>query len=350
MKVSREFLIGVFVVTAISLLYIGVNYLKGVNLFLKQQTFFAVYTNAAGLTASNPVIINGFKIGIVKDVHMNENGDGTIVAEVVLNDSKLRIPEDTQLEIFDADLFGGKAIQIILGKSGALAESGDTLASKISLSMTESIKNEIEPLKEKTSKLFAGVDSVITNLNNVLSSSEVESIGAIFTKVKVTMENLEATSVKLNGILDNNSGKLDNIFTNVESISQNLKNNNASLSNAIKNIENLSDSLAKIQLAGTIRKVDNAVGELSTVLEKINSGEGTLGQLVNNDSLHTELTSASHSLDLLLNDMRVHPKRYLSFSLINRSGDSNEFSKKELEQIREEIDNRLKLKESVEKK
>lgn len=350
MKVSREFLIGVFVVTAISLLYIGVNYLKGVNLFLKQQTFYAVYTNAAGLTASNPVIINGYKIGIVKDVHMNENGDGTIIAEVVLNDSRLRIPEDTELEIYDADLFGGKAIQIVLGKSNVLAETGDTLTAKISLSMTESIKKEIEPLKEKTSKLFAGVDSIITNLNNVLSSSEVESIGDIFTKVKVTMENLEATSMKLNGILDNNSGKLDNIFENVEAISLNLKNNNASLSNAIKNIETLSDSLAKIQLSNTIRKVDGAVGQLSAMLEKINNGEGTLGQLVTNDSLHTELTTASHSLDLLLNDMRIHPKKYLSFSLINRGNKDEEFSKKELEEMRKEIDAQLEKKNLKEDK
>jgi len=344
MKVSREFLIGVFVVTAISLLYIGVNYLKGVNLFLKQQTYFAVYENSAGLTPSNAVIINGYKIGIVKDVHMNENGDGTIIAEIVLNDSKLRIPEDTQLEIYDADLFGGKAIKILLGTSNILAEVGDTLNSKITLSMTESIKKEIEPLKEKTAKLFAGVDSIITNLNNVLSSSEVESIGAIFTKVKVTMENLEATSIKLNGILDNNSGKLDNIFANVESISLNLKNNNTSLSKAIKNIENLSDSLAKIQLSNTIRKVDIAVGELSSMLEKINNGQGTIGQLVNNDSLHTELTSASHSLDLLLNDMRVHPKKYLSFSLINRNNSDETFSKKELEEMRREIDLQLEKK------
>lgn len=350
MKVSREFLIGIFVVTAISLLYIGVNYLKGVNLFLKQQTFYAVYTNAAALTASNPVIINGYKIGIVKDVHMNENGDGTIVAEVVLNDSKLRIPEDTKLEIFDADLFGGKAIKIVLGKSNVLAESGDTLTSDISLGLTESIKQEIEPLKQKTSQLFAGVDSVINNLNSVLSSSEVEGIGDIFTKVKNTMQNLEATSEKLNGILDKNGGKIDNIFENVESISENLKNNNATLTSAIKNIGSLSDSLAKLQLAATIRKVDHATQELSSIMEKINRGEGTLGQLVNNDTLHTELTGASHSLDLLLNDMRVHPKRYLSFSLINRGGDSKELSKKELEQIRNEIDERIKEKEQIEKK
>lgn len=350
MKVSREFLIGVLVVIAIALLYLGVNYLKGVNLFLKQQKYYAVYENAAGLTASNPVILNGFKIGIVSDVHMNENGDGTIIAEVILNDNKLKVPEDTKLEIKDADLFGGKAIEIILGISPNLAENKDTLRSSISLGLTETIKQEIEPLKAKTSQLFAGVDSVISNLNNVLGGSNTEGLNEIFSSLKNTMTNLEGTSGKLSTLLDNNSGKLTDIFSNVESISTNLKNNNETLTNAIKNVELLTDSLAKLELSATIKKVDKAMGDFTLITEKINSGQGTIGQLINNDSLHTELVSASHSLDLLLNDMRTHPKRYLSFSLISRKGGDEEFSKKELEQMRDEIELAIKKKETEEGK
>ncbi len=345
MKVSREFLLGVLVIVSISILYLGVNYLKGVNLFLKQQKYYAVYANAAGLTASNPVILNGFKIGIVSDVHMNENGDGTIIAEVILNDNKLKVPEDTKLEIMDADLFGGKAIQIILGISPNLAANKDTLHSSISLGLTETIKQEIEPLKQKTSQLFAGIDSVISNLNNVLGGAQTKSLGDIFGSLKVTMKNLEGTTSNLNSVIDNNSGKLSEIFANVESITSNLKGNNESLTKAIKNIEILSDSLAKLELSSTIKKVDNAMANFALITQKINEGQGTLGQLVNNDSLHTELVDASHSLDLLLNDMKLHPKRYLSFSLINRDGNKEEFSKKELEQMRIEIDNAIKKKE-----
>ncbi len=344
MKVSREFLIGVLVVIAIALLYLGVNYLKGVNLFLKQQKYYAVYTNAAGLTASNPVILNGFKIGIVKAVHMNENGDGTIIAEIILNDSHLRVPDDTKLEIMDADLFGGKAIQLILGKSPNLAENKDTLNSSVSLGLTEIIRQEIEPLKLKTAQLFAGVDSVITNLNNVLGEAQTKSLGEIFSSLKITMKNLESTSANLNTIMDENSHELSAIFVNVESISTNLKNNNESLSNAIKNVELITDTLAKLQLTATLQKVNNAMADFTLITQKINSGEGTLGQLVNNDSLHTELVSASHSLDMLLNEMRVHPKRFLSFSLLSRKESNEEFSKKELEQMRLEVDQAIQKK------
>jgi phospholipid/cholesterol/gamma-HCH transport system substrate-binding protein len=346
MKVSREFLIGVLVVIAIALLYLGVNYLKGVNLFMKQQKYYAVYTNAAGLTASNPVILNGFKIGIVKAVHMNENGDGTIIAEVILNDSHLKVPDDTKLEIMDADLFGGKAIQLVLGKSPNLAENKDTLASSVSLGLTETIKQEIEPLKQKTAQLFAGVDSVISNLNSVLGGAQTKSLGEIFSSLKVTMKNLEVTSANMNTIMTDNSSNLSSIFANVESISTNLKNNNESLSNAIKNVELITDSLAKLQLSSTLQQVNNAMSGFNNITQKINSGQGSLGQLVNNDSLHTELVNASRSLDLLLNEMRVHPKRFLSFSLISRRETNEEFSKKELEQMRSEIDEAIKKKET----
>lgn len=348
MKISREFYIGVLVVVSIAVLYMGVNYLKGVNLFLKQQKFYAVYENAAGLTASNPVILNGFKIGIVSDVHMHEDGSGRIVAEVVLNDSKLKIPNDTKLEIFDADLFGGKAIQIVLGKSTQLAENKDTLTSGISLGLTESIKQEIEPLKQKTSQLFSGVDSVITNLNNVLGGAQTRELGDIFVSLKNTMENLEGTSSKLNGVIDANTDNLTKIFDHVEAITSNLESNNEMLTKAIKNAAMITDSLAALNLSSTLARVDHALLDFNRLMTDVNEGNGTLGKLIHTDSLHTELVTASHSLDLLLNDMRIHPKRYLSFSLINRDGDKAEFSKKELEQMREEIDKAILEKEKKE--
>jgi phospholipid/cholesterol/gamma-HCH transport system substrate-binding protein len=337
MKVSKEFIIGVVVVLTIAILYMGVNYLKGINLFSKQLKFHAIYDNIAGLTASNAVVLNGYKIGIVSDVGMNPNGDGSVVVEVVINDANLIVPADTQLEIFDADLFGGKAIRILLGDSSVLAIHNDTLKGTIALGLTETIKQEIEPLKKKTSDLFAGVDSVLSSLNSVLgSANDKDGLTSVFASLKNTMKNLESTTTNLDVLLAENSGKLSDIFTNVESITQNLKDNNDNLTKAITNIATLSDTLARLELATTVLRVNKALEDFQGVMNKVNSGQGTLGQLVNNDSLHTELVNASHSLDLLLNDMRVNPKRYVSFSLIGKK-DQSELSKKELEQVREEV-------------
>ena len=344
MNIRREFLIGVLVVVSIVLLYFGLSYLKGVNLLQKQQKFYGVYENAAGLQASNPVILNGYKIGIVKAVHLHENGSGKIVVEVLLRDANLNIPRDTKMEIYDADLFGGKAIQLLLGTSPELAENKDTLQTGISLGLAESVKQEIEPLKQKTTQLFASVDSLMNNIRKVLSSQQTEDLGEIFSSLKNTLRNLEKTSAELNGTLATNRGKLSNIFNNVESISSNLAANNDELSNAIRNASLITDSIAKLNLAATLVQVNNALAGVNEITRSINQGDGSLSKLIHSDSLHNEVVNASHSLDLLLNDMRTNPKRYLSFSVIGRKESSSEFSKSELEQIRQEIDNQLKNK------
>jgi phospholipid/cholesterol/gamma-HCH transport system substrate-binding protein len=344
MKVRREFLIGVLVVVSIVLLYFGLSYLKGVNLFQKQQKFYGVYDNAAGLQTSNPVILNGYKIGIVKAVHLHENGSGKIVVEVLLRDANLRIPRDTRLEIYDADLFGGKAIQLVLGTADELALDKDTLTTSISLGLAESVKQEIEPLKQKSSQLFASVDSLLTNIRKVLSTEQTQDLTEVFRDLKNTISNLEKTSYELNGMLANNKGKLSSIFDNVDAISENLRSNNEELTNAIKNASMITDSLAALNLAATLRQVNSALQSVNDITKKINSGEGSLGKLIQSDSLHNQVVQASTSLDLLLNDMRVNPKRYLSFSIVGRKEENQEFSKKQLEQLRIEIDNRLKYK------
>jgi phospholipid/cholesterol/gamma-HCH transport system substrate-binding protein len=342
MKIRREFLIGVIVVVSIVVMYFGLSYLKGVNLFQKQQKFYGVYENSAGLQTSNPVILNGYKIGIVKAVHLHENGSGKIVVEVLLRDANLRIPKDTQLEIYDADLFGGKAIQLVLGTSEELALDKDTLQTSISLGLAESVKQEIEPLKQKSTQLFASVDSLITNIRKVLSNEQTQDLTEVFQDLKNTISNLEKTSYELNSILVNNKGNLSSIFDNVDAISENLRNNNEALTNAIQNASMITDSLAALNLAATLRQVNNALQSVNDITKKINSGEGSLGKLIQSDSLHNQVVQASTSLDLLLNDMRVNPKRYLSFSIVGRKEENQEFSKKQLEQLRIEIDNRLK--------
>jgi phospholipid/cholesterol/gamma-HCH transport system substrate-binding protein len=188
------------------------------------------------------------------------------------------------------------------------------------------------------------VDSVLSNLNSVFASSSTKGIPDMFKSLQNTLTNLESSSSSLDELLTTNNQRITDIFANVESISGNLKKNNENLTTAMTNFASLSDTLARLQLASTVLKVDKALGGFSEVITKINEGSGTLGQLVTNDSLHHELVSASHSLDLLLDDMRVHPKRYVQVSLIGRR-DTERFSKAQLEQMRKEINTLLRERE-----
>jgi phospholipid/cholesterol/gamma-HCH transport system substrate-binding protein len=232
----------------------------------------------------------------------------------------------------------------LLGQSNELALDRDTLETSISLGLAESVKQEIEPLKQKSTQLFASVDTLISNIRRVLNKEQTQDLTEVFDNLKNTISNLERTSSELNGILANNKGKLGSIFDNVNSISANLRANNEELTNAIQNASLITDSLAQLNLSGTLRKVDQALQGVTKITQQINTGEGSLGKLIQSDSLHNEVVQASRSLDLLLNDMRVNPKRYLSFSIIDRKDSNEEFSKKELEQLRLEIDNILKNK------
>ena len=338
-------MIGALVITTIAILILGINYLKGVNLFDRPQTYYAVYPNAGLITESNAVILNGFKIGLVSDVEMHGSGDGRVVVEFILDDNNLKVPLDSKLSI-SSDLLGTTAAELILGDSLVFAMNKDTLQGVLEEGLVKSLKNELMPLKDKAQQLIASVDEAVTNLNKIFGDTATKGLPKVFNSLQHTMENLESATSKFDNLVGANSERLNSIFSNVESITGNVKNNNEALAQAIQNISILSDTLAKLQLASTIRKVDKAMGDFAGITEKINSGEGSLGQLLNNDSLHTELVNASHDLDLLLNDMRMHPSRYLSFSLIGKK-DKGEFSKKELEQMREEIDKAILEKEKA---
>ena len=342
---SKEFTIGLVVLMCIAIMVIGTNYLKGINLFDRPLTFYSIYPDVDGLGESNPVLLNGYKVGLISNIKMHPDGTGNLLVQVSINDKNLKVPADTKLKIVTSDFFGSKAVKIELGDSSVFAQSKDTLTGELELDITKTLKQEFEPLKEKAQKLIAGVDEAITNLNEVFDNSAMKELPKTFTSLQNTMENLENLSGKLNGLVGSNAGQISSIISNVNSISENLKANNETLSRAISNIGSLSDTLARVQLASTIRKVDKAMEDFATITAKINSGEGTLGQLLNTDTLHAELVTASHDLDLLLNEMRVHPKRFLSFSVFGKK-DSGDFSKKELEQMREEIDRAIKEKEA----
>ena len=316
-KTRNEVVIGAVVIVILALVYFGVSFLKGVNIFSTQTRYYAIYEEIGGLEVSSPVIINGFKIGIVKSIELESNGSGRLVVEIVLNDADVAVPKDSELKIYDSDFFGGKAIQIVLGDSSVMATTKDTLIAALEKGFAETLKNEIDPIKQKSSEIFQSVDSVLSSLQRTLNSSGAEGLPTLFSSLQRTMKNLESTSANLNVLIASNGGRVSEIIGNAQSLTNTLKANN--------------------------ERIDQAMGHFEEVMTKVNSGQGTLGKLVNNDSLHHELLNATHSLDLLLDDMRNHPKSYVGFSLFGRR-DADKFSKSELEDMKKIIDQMIQEK------
>lgn len=332
-KISKEFKVGVVVIVAIALLFIGVNYLKGINLFEKQNVFFATYDQIDGLNEANPVILKGYKVGLVKEIMLDPEGSGKLIVTILINKKNLNIPEDSKAKIYSSDFFGSKAIELELGTSIVMAEPGSELESGRQEDITTALRKELEPLRARTEDLIGDIDEIIKNMKAVFEADATQGLPMAFESLQRSLLTFEKTSLRLDSTIAENKQRISNIMSNVESITSNFDANGDKITQVMSNVEAITDSIAKINFVQTMAKADSAMTNFAGIMEKINSGEGSMGMLINNDSLHNALVTAAQELDILLNDIETNPDRYIHFSVFGKK-DKNKFSKKEVEQMK----------------
>ena len=310
--------IGVVVTIAIALLVWGLNFLKGENILSTKQYFYAVYPKINGLVEGNPVQVNGFKVGQVGTVSFHADKSGRIVVKFILGKETIALPKGTTAKIISADLLGSKAVELMLAVSDDVHISGDTLDSDIQADLQESFNATIAPLKLKAEALISSMDSAVTIVQMILNEDARKNLGAGFESLKRSFDSFESASKNLDELISDNKGRISSIFANVNGIVSNLNSKSKELSNILDNFSQISDSLAGANIAATLQSANLALQNLSVILEKINNGEGTMGMLINNDSLYNNLAGASLALDSLLSDVKDHPKRYVHFSLFGK--------------------------------
>ena len=313
MKFTREFKVGLIFLAAIALFIWGFNFLKGTNLFSKTRYFYAVYDKVDGLEKSNKVLVNGLRIGQVQDMDFIE-GSSKIIVEMYIK-SDIEIPDNSIAKIFATDLLGSKAVEIVMGDSPAYLEDGDTLVSSLESSLKDQLTEEVEPLKRKAIVLINSIDSVMAVIQSIFNENTRQNLASTIENIRNTLRNAESVSANIDTILNNEKNRVGAILANLESISRNLNGNNEKINNILTNFETLSDSLASSDLSKTVREAGVAINNLKEISEKINRGEGTIGQLFTNDSLYYNLEKSTSSLDKLLEDIRLNPKRYVKLSL-----------------------------------
>lgn len=337
MKVRTETKIGLTVVIAIALLYFGINYLKGVNPFKEERVFYGVYSKVNGLEASNPVVLNGFQIGRVKDIQLLQDPRGMLLVSFVITQS-IDIPKDTKARLESADLLGSMHISLDLGRSLTMAQSGDTLTPEIESDLAEAVNEQLRPLKVKTEGLISSVDSVLTVIQAILNNESQQNLVESFGGINNAIRNLERTSLRLDTLIAQEKTRIDNIFANIETISTGLAGNTDDMQNIIENFSQISDSLAKADVAKTIVTANAALTQVQQTVEKINRGEGSLGLLINDDELYENLKQASNNMDLLMEDIRINPNRYIHFSVFGRRSDNSNLSRSEMQQLKKFIE------------
>ncbi len=334
MKVSNEFKIGVAIVLAIGLLFVGINYLKGFNILKDQKKFHSVYKEVNGLVESNPVTLNGYKVGKVQSIEISKNNPNRILVSMVLLEPGLKIPLDSRAEIYSSDLLGSKAVRILLGDSMEYMQPKDTLAGKTEASIKAAVSEEVRPIKMKADKLLSSIDSAVSIVQLILNESARKDLKEGFTSVRESFDVLRTTSKRLDSLVAEERILLRRTTENVEAITENIRGQEEKLNNILENLSSISDSLSQADLTATVNRAKDALEDVSRITEKVERGEGSLGELINNDTLHNTVVRASDQLEALLEDMRVNPQRYVHFSLFGRKEKSQRLSKEDLDRVK----------------
>ncbi len=310
MKFSKEARVGLLVTVAMAALIWGINFLKGQDFFTASNKYYAVYENVDGLVKSNPVMMSGFRIGIINHIDFLPDKSGRLLVTLLVNNDVF-VSKDATANIFSSDLLGAKSIRIDLGNSTKPAEDGDTLIPVLETSLTSRLGKQVGPVKDKVESLVVSLDSVTQMLHQLFDVNTKNNL-------RGSIMHLNSSMNSLDNMLTSDDGKLKLIFSNLESISKNLKNNNEAISHIINNLSNITDTLAKVQFASVINNAAAALQEFNIVMSKINKGEGSLGLLINDQKLYSNLDSSAKNLDELLKDMKANPKRYVHFSVFGK--------------------------------
>ncbi|MBS7254830.1 MlaD family protein [Flavobacterium branchiicola] len=303
MKLTREIKTAILVIAAILLFIWGYSFLKGRDLFTNYKTLYVEYDNVEDLGSSAPVTINGLSIGKVNKITINET-TGKLLVELQLK-TDFPISKTSTAALYSPSLIGGKQIKIIpnLADKDPIVD-GQTLAGSVELGLTESLGGKIEPIQQKLDKMLLNIDNLVTGLNNTLDKNTQENLKKTIAELSQTMEQFHKASGSLNSILDTNKGQINSAVTNLNKMTGNFN--------------KISDSLNKADLGKTVRSLNQTLAKVDGLMTNLNSGKGTAGKLLNDDALYNNLAKTSKELELLLQDVRLYPTRYVNVSLFGK--------------------------------
>ena len=302
MNLSKEIKTAIFALSGFGLFFIGFNYLKSNDVFVRDNIFYAVYDNAEGLMVGTPVTIQGFQVGTVDQVSLLPGNKDIIVRFRV--EKEYGFSKNSIAKIYEAGLLGGKSLAVSPQFDGAdLAQSGDTLQSAIAPGLSELVNDKLTPLQEKIESMITHADSVLIAFNTVLNPNTQLQLKSSIENLNASISNFRSIGETINNSLSEN-GQLLQTFDNLADLSADLS--------------VVSSSLKEAKLDDTFVDLGSAVGNLSQILDLMEEGEGSLGKLITKDDLHLSLEQTNTQIQLLLEDMRLNPKRYVHFSLFGK--------------------------------
>lgn len=315
MQISKEFKIGLFSILTIALLYIGFNFLKGIDFFSRTNHYYAIYQNIDGLQVSNSVIINGLVVGRVSHISFLQNNENKILVELDIN-GDIILDDSTKAFLISEGFLGGKAIELRLPEIiNNPLEDGDTLTSEVAMGLIESLTEQTLPVADDAGALIRKTNSM---LDSLMLSEQL---------IRQTILTLKNTLESTHQLIEGNRAVIDQSLNNIETLTQQLNKSAESLSNVLVKTDVFMDSLNQLELSAMIDNLTETSNNLNNVLLGMREGEGSLGKLLKDDSLYNNLNQTAEDLDKLFVDLRENPKRYVHFSVFGKKDKSEKKDK-----------------------
>lgn len=313
-KISKYTKLGFLILACMFILIWGINYLKGIDIFRRNTNYFVVYEKIDGLLKSSSVNINGYQVGQVTEISFLNDYSGRILVSLSLQ-GDFKIAKGSIAKIVSSDIMGTKSIKLEIVHSGEYYNPNDTIPGATESDLKEQVSMQVLPLKKKAEELIASFDSALTVVTYVFNQRTRENLTQSFENINRTVANIESSSAELKKIMG--EGKINSIVNNIDSISSTIRMNSGQITNILKNMSDLSDSLSKLNISPVFAEISESIAGLNTIIQKLNTTESTAGMLINDPVLYQNLNNLAGSLDLLLKDVRINPKRYVHFSAFN---------------------------------
>ncbi|MBE0677332.1 MAG: MCE family protein [Bacteroidales bacterium] len=313
MKISHEVKVGAVAVITIGAFILLFNFLKGTALFTSSDTYHIVYNDIAGLTESSPVEISGYQAGVVQDIRLINDGSGLILVSLSV-DRNFKVPEDTRAEITTATLIAGMKVVLRMGESSEMCHNHDTLDGYVATSIIDRLSQTLSPLEGNITDMIIKLDSVVSSLNDIFTPQMTGNI-------RSAVADVSGITASIREISDSKKDELAASIDDLKAFTAMLSSNSTTLDSTLKNIGEISDALAAADLGTSLASLRTSLENLDQIVQGISKGEGSAGKLVTNDSLYTNLSNTLYNLDLLLQDMKENPKKYVHFSLFGKKAE-----------------------------
>lgn len=296
------------VTVAILMFFVGFNFLKNANIFSNEKEYFCYYENVDGLLNSANVVIRGMNVGHVTAMEL----EGKRVKVTMTVQKSIDVPVGTVASLVSADLLGTKNINLEPGAGPGSIPSGSELIASKPAGLVDNVANELTPRLRELKTTIRAFDSTLGYVNTILGEENRQTITDALKSIKVTADNLAA----LTATLKTEGAEIAVILHNANSFTGNLVKNNDTISQLLSHVNGFTRQLEQAPVAKAVADLQGAVGGLNAIVDKMNKGDGSMAQLINNKDLYTNLNASMASLNALMADLKAHPSRYINVNLI----------------------------------